>query len=507
MSVTEETIDVAFSLHDTLDSYHEYLWVALASIFDHTDARLCVHILCDETLLPHARADIQALCDAHGQTLCFHDMTLDPRVDMRQVLLAGYSEGILYRLCLPELLSGVHKIIYLDADVLVQCDLRILWETPLDDCAAAGCWDPPGFGCRQEQLACSPEQYLAYWERVGRREYSINSGVLLLNLDKLRREHRLMEEAIAFWSTYGMRLPDQDALNYILHGQIRLLPQTMNLPARRMNSVQTGVIYHFIYADRPDQSLSPVDKLYLSYWARSPYYHPEYGTVEKAEYLRRMKAHLDVLLRLRDLGLWSCYDVLAAGVQMMTHRRFAEAVDCLCDDGLRLLPLERGGTERLQGKALALWEMERQSILESALEALGRQEEALVLCEKALAAFDPCAVLAAAEARRFQKIAIMLWNAAGRLRMALGDSDGAITAWRNCINMAPVRGTEYYSLDSVKRLIKCMLRRGNLDEAERYNNILSAMLPEEGMAAFNAVKIAFERKRQHRQTTDPVGSE
>ena len=130
-----------------------------------------------------------------------------------------------------------------------------------------------------------------------------------------------------------------------------------------------------------------------------------------------------------------------------------------------------------------------------------------MLCEKALAAFDPCAVLAAAEARRFQKIAIMLWNAAGRLRMALGDSDGAITAWRNCINMAPVRGTEYYSLDSVKRLIKCMLRRGNLDEAERYNNILSAMLPEEGMAAFNAVKIAFERKRQHRQTTDPVGSE
>ena len=177
------------------------------------------------------------------------------------------------------------------------------------------------------------------------------------------------------------------------------------------------------------------------------------------------------------------------------------------NDGLRLLPLERGGTERLQGEALALWEMERQSILESALEALGRQEEAHVLCENALAAFDPCAVLAAAEARRFQEIAIMLWNAAGRLRMALGDSDGAITAWRNCINMAPVRGTEYYSLDSVKRLIKCMLRRGDLDEAERYNNILSAMLPEEGMAAFNAVKIAFERKRQHRQTTDPVGSE
>ena len=110
-------------------------------------------MLWDETLLPHARADNQALCDAHGQTLCCHDMTLDPRVDMRQVLLAGYSEGILYRLCLPELLSGVHKIIYLDADVLVQCDLRILWETQLDDCAAEACWDQPGCGCRPGQPA------------------------------------------------------------------------------------------------------------------------------------------------------------------------------------------------------------------------------------------------------------------------------------------------------------------------------------------------------------------
>ena len=500
MHVTEETIEIAFSVHDALDSYHEYLWIALASILENTDAPLHIHILCDETLLPHARGELRALCDAHGQMLTFHDITLNPRVDMRRVLLAGYSEGILYRLYLPELLPDVNKIIYLDADVLVQCDIRTLWATEMGGYAAAGRWDPPWFGCRQEQVAHSPAQYLEYWEKIGRREHYVNSGVLVMNLEKLRREHDLPGEALVFWETYGVRFPDQDALNYILHGQIKLLPGTMNLPVRRTTTVRTGVIYHYLFYERPDDILSPTDKLYLSYWERSPYYHPEYGRREKAEYMCRMKEHLDVMLRLRDLGLWSCYDVLTAAQHMMHHRRFAEAAACLRDETTKHLPVTRGGTTCLEGDDATLWDLRRQHLLVVALERMTEREEALSVCREALEHFDLCGALASSARELLLEQMIILWNDTGRLKFDLGDFTGAAKAWRNSLDMDPIWGTGY-SIHAVVRLVKCMLRLGDLDEAERYNNILFAIQPDSGVPALNAVKIAFERRQREKGTS------
>ena len=95
---------------------------------------------------------------------------------------------------------------------------------------------------------------------------------------------------------------------------------------------------------------------------------------------------------------------------------------------------------------------------------------------------------------------IILWNDTGRLKFDLGDFTGAAKAWRNSLDMDPIWGTGY-SIHAVVRLVKCMLRLGDLDEAERYNNILFAIQPESGVPALNAVKIAFERRQREKGTS------
>lgn len=139
----------------------------------------------------------------------FYDIALDERVSIVDLLKAGYSEGILYRLYLPELLLEIPKIIYLDVDVLANGDIRDLWNVDVEEYAVAGRWDPPllGFKPVEEKLRkkCQP-----FWESMDWQSY-INSGVLVLNLEKIKQEHHLLEEAISFWDRYGMMMPDQDA--------------------------------------------------------------------------------------------------------------------------------------------------------------------------------------------------------------------------------------------------------------------------------------------------------
>lgn len=83
------------------------------------------------------------------------------------------SRGAYLRLLIPELLAP-SRVIYLDCDTVVLSDLTELYETPLGDCALAGVADPVGGdSSRVPRLA---------------GDVYINSGVLLMDLDRLRQD-------------------------------------------------------------------------------------------------------------------------------------------------------------------------------------------------------------------------------------------------------------------------------------------------------------------------------
>lgn len=134
---------------------------------------------------------------------------------------AHVTKTAFYRLLLGEFLQ-VDKCLYLDSDVIVNTDLQELYAIELDTEHIAGVrdlWiDMMGEGEREERRIKtnlpSMEQY-------------INSGVLLLNLGKIRRDNLTEQFCCHMQNDYLFE--DQDIINVCCYDHIRRLPAKWNL--------------------------------------------------------------------------------------------------------------------------------------------------------------------------------------------------------------------------------------------------------------------------------------
>ena len=122
-----------------------------------------------------------------------------------------------YRVLLPDLLADLDRVLYLDADTLVVSDLGPLWSVALDDAylgAVSNVFEP---GMAPHAAAIGISDTTQYF----------NSGVLLLNLDLMRRDDcsnaivRCARQEALVW-------PDQDALNLVLGRRCVLLHPRWN---------------------------------------------------------------------------------------------------------------------------------------------------------------------------------------------------------------------------------------------------------------------------------------
>jgi lipopolysaccharide biosynthesis glycosyltransferase len=122
---------------------------------------------------------------------------------------AGIPSTIWYRIYLPELLPDVDRILYLDGDLLVVDSLAPLAEVDIAQHyvgAVTNVFEPwnEGYPASLGLDLTGPRSYF-------------NSGVLLMNLELMRREARM--EAVREWALANSdKLPwgDQDALNAVL---------------------------------------------------------------------------------------------------------------------------------------------------------------------------------------------------------------------------------------------------------------------------------------------------
>ncbi len=112
-----------------------------------------------------------------------------------------------YRLFLPELLPDVERVLYLDADLIVLEPVAPLWDIDFGDnlLAAVSNVLEPRYADRPRELGIPDSQ--GYF----------NAGVLLFNLDLMRRE-RSSQELQEYAREHAGQLlwRDQDALNVVL---------------------------------------------------------------------------------------------------------------------------------------------------------------------------------------------------------------------------------------------------------------------------------------------------
>jgi lipopolysaccharide biosynthesis glycosyltransferase len=132
-----------------------------------------------------------------------------------------------YRMFLGEALpASVDRVLFLDADLLIEGDLVKLWNQPFDGYVVQAA--PDAYAGRLHTPRLSR---IAFSEGIRFLEGTpyFNAGVLLIDLRRWRKEN-VVQRAVSFLWKYGDQLlyRDQDALNCSLAGRWKRLPPAWN---------------------------------------------------------------------------------------------------------------------------------------------------------------------------------------------------------------------------------------------------------------------------------------
>ena len=122
------------------------------------------------------------------------------------------SVAVYYRLELSDIIKNVDKIIYLDVDTMVHKDLTEMYNIDM------GNYYYMGF----------PDHDLTFRKFNGTRNF-INSGVMLINLKKLREVNapKLFQD---YYSKYGSKKEDEYLINAVFYDKIKFLPLEYGIP-------------------------------------------------------------------------------------------------------------------------------------------------------------------------------------------------------------------------------------------------------------------------------------
>ena len=263
----EDIIHIGFGLHDKDGHYSVWVGTVMQSILEHTDSKLCFHILHDETVSEENKRKLKQVAHQKGDSIQFHFIDTSIFDDVKE-RLSRFTVGTMFRLMLPEILPNLNKIIYLDADLLVNIDIKDFWNIDITNYYFAGV---PDYNTLQH--TCNP--YPVMNGEVKRENY-INCGSVILNLENIRSLGNFKDNCIDYlMNNPSLGLLDQDALNVICKEKVLILDEKWNLfvTFARSQNIQNlrECIYHFAGTFLILYSGCSVDLEYFKTVCRTPW--------------------------------------------------------------------------------------------------------------------------------------------------------------------------------------------------------------------------------------------
>ncbi len=205
------------------DNYVPYLQVTLASIVDHASKKYNYDItVVHHGLSSESKKKLRCYNDldninVHFYSVDFWVQSLHIKLDLRDY----YTITTYYRLFLPEIFKLVSKGLYLDSDIVLLDDVAKLYFQDIGDNYAAAVPD------QSVQIYDSFIKYVEEVIEVPHEQY-FNAGVLLMNFKKMREEH-FQKQAFDLLEKVTFKVAqDQDALNYLCKGKVKILPLEWN---------------------------------------------------------------------------------------------------------------------------------------------------------------------------------------------------------------------------------------------------------------------------------------
>lgn len=212
-------INIAFSIND---NHCLYVFFTISMIKKYTN-NLDIFVL--HTDLSDKSKD--RLKTLETESVNIHFVTIDRDLFSNLPLtLDGITIETYYRYLLPEILVDCDKVIYLDSDLLIRCDVTELWDIDVSQHYLAGVNEI-------DIINRFPDHKLKLGFDLD--ELFINVGVLICNLQKMRQDkitHHLFTETERLKDI--ILFQDQDVINLALKGKIADLPLAYNYTVEAM---------------------------------------------------------------------------------------------------------------------------------------------------------------------------------------------------------------------------------------------------------------------------------
>jgi lipopolysaccharide biosynthesis glycosyltransferase len=209
----------------------------------------------DASYAPHAAAAIASVI-RHAPDINVFVWTEVGEKDLPAFETRGhFNRAILFRIGLESLApADCKRVLYIDSDTIVMRDIRELWRSDLKG-------NPIGAVHDQYNI---PVEWATRWKLPVEGARYFNSGVMLVDLEKVRAE-KLFSRALDFFVANDKELlmADQDALNYAAWNRWTALDPAWNVqrfmspvefaaqPAERQVKHGAPKLVHFIGLDKP----------------------------------------------------------------------------------------------------------------------------------------------------------------------------------------------------------------------------------------------------------------
>lgn len=270
-----ESIKIVFTCDDR---FAMPLCVALTSLKENKELNSVYHIyILHEGLNSYSKEQILKLKDDNYEIEFVKNNYLEKLNGINSKAVLGKeisaNKVALTKFFISEIFDGIDKILYLDSDIVILKDLKDLYEQDI----------------KNEYAAVVPELDIGefdYMKRLGvEHRHYFNSGVMLLNLKKMREEHicgQLIDYRINGMNYYM----DQDAFNVVFKDKVLYLGYEYNclnkhyeqLLYGKENALDSGnryegvYILHFAFKFKPwVYRLPNASEVFLHYYMISPY--------------------------------------------------------------------------------------------------------------------------------------------------------------------------------------------------------------------------------------------
>ena len=240
------------------DKYARQCAVMFTSLLENNpDDMIIVHVL-STYLLPANRHLLSNIVERkYGCRLVYHKVD-DEILKSCPTRRGDYVSVTAYLRCfLPAVLPmSIHKVLYLDSDLLVLGRIRPLWDVDLADKSLAAVEDSGSGNPEPIVRLRLPDNYTYF-----------NSGVMVINLDYWR-ENNVLRKLMQYLDGFHERIRenDQDLLNVCLWKSRVLLPLRWNMQsgflkrrprcrryalAKSKEEIRHTVIAHFVGKKKP----------------------------------------------------------------------------------------------------------------------------------------------------------------------------------------------------------------------------------------------------------------